>query len=113
MIINIFTGLIQPFYGVAVLAGAVLVSLFFVLSYNRGFKIFIVVIAALGISGALFLNIYYLNATENFSNYLFKFGFLQGIEFIIIFYITTIYDPMNSTHFLQRSISEMYTSFIC
>ena len=86
MIINIFTGLIQPFYGVAVLAGAVLVSLFFVLSYNRGFKIFIVVIAALGISGALFLNVYYLNATENFSNYLFKFGFLQGIEFIIILF---------------------------
>jgi NADH:ubiquinone oxidoreductase subunit 2 (subunit N) len=86
MIISTLTDLIHPFYGSTVLSVAVLISLFFVLSYRKGFKIFIVIIAALAISGALFLDFYYLRATENFSNYLFKFGFLQGVEVIIILF---------------------------
>ena len=86
MTISTLTGLISPFYSSAVLAAAILISLFFVLSERKGFKIFVFSIAALSISGALFLSLFYLRATESFSDYLFKFGFLQGIEFIIILF---------------------------
>lgn len=113
MINNIFIDLVYPFYGNAPLAGAVLLSVFFGLSHKKGFKIFVITIAIISIVASLFLHVFYFSDTESFSNYLFKFGFLQTIEsLVILFSALNILIFLSMKNFSDDNIIKIIIIFI-
>ena len=82
--INALIENLYPFYGSAILAGAVLLTLFFGLSRRKGIKIFVTAVAACAIAGSLFLNIFISPQTANFSDYLFNFSYLNMVQTVIV-----------------------------
>ena len=110
---NILIDLVYPFYGNLPLAGAVLLSVFFGLSYRKGLKILVIIIAIIAVLASLFLNIFYFSETENFSSYLFKFGFLQTIEsLIVLFSALNILIFLSIKRFDDRNLIKVIIIFI-
>ena len=85
MIFSIFDK-ISPLYSVAVLSIAIFVSIFFGMSRKMRIKKFVVILAALSLFLALFVNIYSFATWGSFSNYLMSFEVLQVIEISIILF---------------------------
>ena len=85
LIFSIFDKL-SPLHSVVVLSFAMFVSIFFGISRKRGIKKFVVILTALSLFLAIFVNIYSFAARGSFSNYLMSFEILQVIEISIVLF---------------------------
>jgi len=77
---------ICPFYSCAALMPAIILSVFFGLSKNKGLKVFILAVSVLSIIAALFFNIYIFILKGAFSDYLFSYNLLEAVQAGFIFF---------------------------
>ncbi|MCL4418123.1 MAG: hypothetical protein M1365_15800 [Actinobacteria bacterium] len=111
---NILAVLNQP-YSIVILFGALFVSLFFGLSKRTGFKIFIIIIAALSLIAAFVVNIHNFKSSGPFSSFLFNLGTLQVIEICIVLFVALnilifiSFNNINKSHFIKIIIIFLFS----